>query len=121
MKSVESACSTHLSAPFTLAGVRLDAALMAAEGLSSNGEGRQPSVVAERWLVIEGITLSQQNFRVNVGEIFCMCASDMCLPGEQFSFFSPWAKASRWVTHPWTHLLGKSGRLNHRLKKKMIW
>lgn len=120
MKSVESACSARLPAPFTLAGARLDKALMAAEGLSSNGQGRQPSVVAESWLVIEGISLSQQNFRVNGGEIFCTCASDMCLPGEQFSFFSPWAQASRWVTHPWTHLLGKRGRLNHRLKK-MIW
>lgn len=42
----------------------------------------------------------------------------MSLPGEQFSFSSPWAKASRWVIRSGTHLLGKSGRLNHRVEKE---
>lgn len=63
MNSMESACPARLSAPWTLAGTRLDEALMAAEGLCSNRQGRQPSVTAESCLVIEGISLSQQNFR----------------------------------------------------------
>lgn len=112
---MKSACRARLSAPFTLADTRLEKAIMAAEGLSSKKQGSQPSVVAESLLVIEGISLSQHNFR---GKIFCTSDSDVCLPGEQFWFFSPWAKASRWVTHLWTHLLANSGRLNHWLKKK---
>lgn len=49
-----------------------------------------------------------------------MSASDVFSPGEQFSLFSLWAKASRWVTHPLTYLLGNGGRLNHKLKNSDI-
>lgn len=41
-------------------------------------------------LLSRAFSLSQQNVGVNGGEIFCMFASDVGLPGEQFCFFSPW-------------------------------
>lgn len=75
-------------------------------------------VAPPRWLVIEEIIFFTAKSGLNGGEIFRTSASDACSPWEQFSFWARGVKASRWVTHPWTHLLRKSRRLNHRLE---IW
>lgn len=62
MKPIEAAHPARLSAPFTLAGMRLDGALMAAKGLSSTRQRSQPCVVAGSWLITVGISLSQHKF-----------------------------------------------------------
>lgn len=59
MKPIESARPARLSAPFTLAAMRLDRALMAAKGLSSNTQRSQPCVVTGSRLITVGISLSQ--------------------------------------------------------------
>lgn len=92
---MESACRSHLSTPFTLAGVRLDEALLiAAEGLISNVQGHQPCVVTEAGLLLRVFVCHSTTSGVNGVEN--MSGSDVCSPREQFSHFSLWAKAS-WV------------------------
>ena len=64
--------------PVKLAGTRSDETVMAETVRDASAV-----LFAQNWLAVKGNSLSQQNFRVNEGEMF----SDVSLPGEQFCLF----------------------------------
>ncbi|KAL7397902.1 hypothetical protein ABVT39_001398 [Epinephelus coioides] len=79
----------RLSAPFTLAGTRLDEALVAAEGPSSTGRDANPVLLQRAGLLLRTLVCHSRTSAVNGGEIFCTSASNVCLPGGAFQLFQP--------------------------------